>query len=342
MRIFVFILASVFITLSLSLPENDSKKESVSYNDNQTGEKESEIIQVYEADNKQINLTQNKKKIENGRVWGNVGHYDWMVYENVDGYIYVNGEFHPTKGHWENNEFLLMIKEFEKLFDVTRVNEDSYEANNQSQLHICKTSITPEDVIERLDSPSIPIELARITTVSGQMPGASREYRNGYHEGFDWYPGAVGVNIDKETKVYPVYEGRIVRIDKNYVELETEVRETILTNETIPEKRQFQKTLDLVRGRQVWIQSDNGVLAHYAHLDSVNEELNVGDIVDTNTYIGKTGNSGTSNGSLNTDEDVHLHLDLLVCGKNFWEYGDVDQLNNDVIEIFESLYEYNN
>ena len=112
-------------------------------------------------------------------------------------------------------------------------------------------------------------------------------------------------------------------------------RNLVLKDEAILQKRKYQKNLDLLRGRQVWIQSDNGVLVRYAHLSSVNETLNVGDKVQLKSNLGTTGNSGTGNGALNTEEDVHLHTDIIVCGKNFWEYGKIEEMNEKAIKIFE-------
>lgn len=272
------------------------------------------------------------KEDENERYWGTLNNYKFMIYKNVDDFIYVNGQFHQVKGEWEKGKFLLSEDEALNLFNM--IGEKGKYASKENQMNVICKEIKKENVLDYLKDPNIPIEDSFITKEEGQLPGASRDYRNGKHEGFDWYSGAIGTEISKETKVHPIYEGTIVRIDKNYTELEQEYRESLL-EEAANKKNTSQETLDKLRGRQVWIQSENGVLVHYAHLDSVNENLKVGDRVQTEDWIGKVGNSGTSNGALGTNEDLHLHSDILVCGKNFWEYGNINEMNLSLIEIFD-------
>ena len=163
---------------------------------------------------------------------------------------------------------------------------------------------------------SSPIKGLDITDYSGQLPGSLREYRNGVHEGIDWYTR--DVVVDNTTDVFSMTEGEIVRIDHDYKEMSPEEREDLLSdakNYQITPRR----TLDLMRGRQVWVQTDNQVLIRYAHLSSVASELSIGDKVSTDTILGKVGNSGTKNGSLGTDRDMHAHTDVLVCGELFYE-----------------------
>lgn len=278
-----------------------------------------------------ITLTEFKED-NNERYWGTLNNYRFMIYKNIEDFIYVNGQFHQVNGEWQKNKFLLPEKEALNLFNM--IGEKGKYASKEKQTNVICKEIKKEKVLDYLKDPNIPIENAFITKEEGQLPGASRDYRNGKHEGFDWYPGAIGTEITKETKVHPIYEGTIVRIDKNYTELEQEYRESLL-EEAATRKNTSQETLDKLRGRQVWVQSKNGVLVHYAHLDSVNDKLEVGDQVKTDDWIGKVGNSGTSNGALGTNEDLHLHSDILVCGKNFWEYGDINEMNLSLIEIFD-------
>ncbi|MFB8425118.1 M23 family metallopeptidase [Priestia megaterium] len=274
----------------------------------------------------------NFKDDGNERYWGELNHYPYMIYKDIDKYIYVNGQFYAVKGKWESNAFLLPEGDAKKLFNLSG-SKGSYTVTKTTGIQVCK-NVDKEKVLNVLSGPHIPIDHAFVTKEPGQVPGAARDYRNGKHEGFDWYPGAIGIEITRQTLIHPLFEGRIVRIDKNFKELEFNHREVLL-KEAAESNNTSQKTLDKLRGRQVWIQSKNGVLVHYAHTSSVNPELKVGDYVKTTDWIAKVGNSGTSNGALGTDEDLHLHSDILVCGKNFWEYGDISDMNNSLIDIFD-------
>lgn len=262
------------------------------------------------------------------RFWGEVEGVPYMIFKDVDSYIYIDGAFYEVDGYWENGSYYIEKKELNEIL------EGSHPQSVRSY-STCE-NLTQEEVIERLSKVNIPLTDAFITTFEGQLPGASRDYRNGYHEGFDWYSGTSGVLVDSNTDVFPMYAGKVVRIDTSYTEMTEEYRNGIL-EEAAQHYTTPQKTLDLLRGRQVWVQSSNGVLVRYAHLSAVNEELKVGDYVTTNISLGKVGNSGTSNGAANTMDDYHLHSDILVCGKLFWEYGEIQEMNNSIIEAFNEV-----
>ncbi|WP_088363968.1 M23 family metallopeptidase [Bacillus cereus] len=268
------------------------------------------------------------------REWGDINNLNYMVYKDLDGYIYIDGIFHKVDAHWKNGEFYINEKDGLDLFNLKKVKDKYF--NSKKDIvgsNVCR-QVDKLDVLEKLSNPNLPIKNAYITKEPGQLPGANRDYRNGKHEGFDWYPGAIGTEISNKTKVYPIYEGTVVRIAKDFKELDPTYRENLL-KEAARIKHTPQSTLDLLRGRQVWVQSENGVLIHYAHLSSVNNNINVGDKVTVKDSIGTVGNSGTSNGALHTNEDLHLHSDLVVCGKNFWEYGEKSEMINSLIKIFD-------
>ncbi|WP_017753565.1 M23 family metallopeptidase [Calidifontibacillus oryziterrae] len=171
-------------------------------------------------------------------------------------------------------------------------------------------------LIEQFSSPIIG---AKVDTIPSHLPGAKRAYRNGYHEGMDWYEFSAGVPINRNTKVFAMGEGIVVRADHSY-EPYNDVSER---NLDLSITKEYGKTpeyiLDRLRGRQVWIQYDNGLQARFAHLDRINDEIKVGSRVDGDTHIGFIGNSGTSGEVENDDTELHLHLDILFLGELFWK-----------------------
>jgi murein DD-endopeptidase MepM/ murein hydrolase activator NlpD len=195
--------------------------------------------------------------------------------------------------------------------------------------------LTVDEIIDYLSFLSSPIPAASISTRTSHLPGARRAYRNGYHEGIDWYSGATGHEINRNTPVVSVADGIVVRADYDYIEMNRGEREGYLSwSKQLKDTPTF--ILDKLRGCSVWVQYDQGVLVRYVHLSKVEEGILVGSEVKRGDTLGYVGNSGTSfaiNG--NTHEGLHLHMDLLIYGELFWEY--IDQ-PSEVRHILESVF----
>ena len=94
--------------------------------------------------------------------------------------------------------------------------------------------------------------------------------------------------------------------------------------------------LDFFRGRQIWLQHENGFISRHAHLSSIDPLIVVGAQVGQGQIIGRVGNSG-SPGSLDGPEvDSHLHFEI-------W-YGDSGYLGQywrpiETRELIESMFE---
>ncbi len=193
---------------------------------------------------------------------------------------------------------------------------------------------TVEKMIDYLSFLKKPIAGAQVSTIPNHLPGAARPYRNGYHEGIDWYAYASGQHISTKTPVYAMAEGTVVRVDHNYVEYPSaKIRNQDLALSTklglSPEY-----ILDRLRGRQVWIQYEKGVMNRFAHLNNIPADLKLGEKVTSATIIGYIGNSGTS-GAVNKDgSQIHLHQDLLIYGKLFWEPFTHEEVTKIVTNVF--------
>ncbi|WP_456275651.1 M23 family metallopeptidase [Bacillus sp. AK128] len=256
-----------------------------------------------------------------------------------------NSEYVPTeRGHLMviNNEPFLSIN---FVLDELgwNVKENGQVASisiseNKGDIPVSATPTKPTNVDEILSILSIlenPISGAKVSTIVSHLPGAPRNYRNGTHEGLDFYQYGTNVEINPNTPVYAMGEGKVVRVDHDYpgyssVEERNDDLSIAANSEITPAY-----ILDKLRGKQVWVTYPNGILARFAHLDRVADDLSVGDIVTKDRIIGYVGNSGTSGEVLKNNTEYHLHLDLLIHNELFW-VGLDDQ---EVITILTSVFE---
>ncbi|WP_458414044.1 M23 family metallopeptidase [Schinkia sp. CFF1] len=202
------------------------------------------------------------------------------------------------------------------------------------------TTLSPlgsvDNVREIMGGLQSPIKKAQVDTIPSHLPGAKRAYRNGVHEGMDWYGFSTGVPMNRKTEVYAMATGVVVRADHEYNRyLSREERSRDLKDAA---EIGFTPAymLDRLRGRQVWVQYENGLQARFAHLDRIPEDLNVGDTVTADYLIGYVGNSGTSGDVKKDDSELHLHLDLLYRGELFWKGLTEKEIEKIVKTVFKS------
>ena len=174
---------------------------------------------------------------------------------------------------------------------------------------------------------TLPIENLPPDNSELRLPGAPRHYREGIHEGMDfyWSPG-------REIKA--VADGTVVRAMWDYQEPWPELfsfyrAEAALLGQT------SEKGLDFFRGRQVWLQHENGFISRHAHLSRIDQSIDVGSVVTQGQTIGQVGNSGSPGSLDGADVDSHLHFEL-------W-YGDRAYLGQywrpiETRELIESIF----
>jgi murein DD-endopeptidase MepM/ murein hydrolase activator NlpD len=157
----------------------------------------------------------------------------------------------------------------------------------------------------------LPVAGSTISSRAAHWPNAPRAYRNGTHEGFDFYDRAVSgtTEIAYGTPIVVVADGTVVRADHGYVELTVEAYDAIISEaqrvmSTPPE------VLDQLRGRQVWVEHAGGFTSRYAHLSEIPADLQVGAHVTQGQVVGLTGNSGTVEAAEGTRDDPHPHVEI--------------------------------
>lgn len=163
----------------------------------------------------------------------------------------------------------------------------------------------------RLSGFRMPIVGASLPAADRLLPGARRDYRFGVHQGFDMYEGQIGVPTGYGGPVVAARSGRVARADVDYVELTPEqYAEAIATSRaagTTPPRE-----LDLLRGRQVWIDHGQGIITRYAHLSSIAPEIVVGKEVAAGDIVGFVGNSGMEDATTGSRAGAHLHFELRI------------------------------
>lgn len=174
------------------------------------------------------------------------------------------------------------------------------------------SSIAPHDshVLELLPPLALPIEGTLLSNLSFRLPGAPRSYRYGVHEGIDFY-WAAGEPVTTTTQVLSVAAGEIIRLDADYSPPGIEDVEAMLAH-AAEVYHTPADVLDVLRGRQVWIDHGGGLVSRYCHLSAVAQGLAVGDQVQQGQRIGFVGNSGTPASYYGEGLEMHLHLEIRI------------------------------
>jgi len=154
-----------------------------------------------------------------------------------------------------------------------------------------------------------PIPGATFSMAESQLPGASRHYRSGIHEGFDFFGGMSGRPLAEDEPIVAIADGTVIRIDHEYEDESPEALQFWATQSPEP-GFVGEYALDRLRGRQVWIRHAEGHVSRYAHLSMVNPELQLGDEVAQGQVIGLMGNSGVPPTENQPEPPPHLHFEL--------------------------------
>lgn len=218
----------------------------------------------------------------------------------------------------DNKNLDILVALMNVAADPTFKNSDGQTAADLARNNVAMSTAVFERLQDLTQTPfdpnwpsayTVPIEGATISSRATHLPGANRAYRNGTHEGFDFYSGTVSVPIVYGTPIRAVASGTVIRADQGYVEMtEEEYNQVIETSKrslnTPPE------LLDKLRGRQVWIEHAGGFISRYAHLSAIPASIVVGSKVKQNDIIGETGNSGTLEAALKTQDEPHPHVEI--------------------------------
>jgi murein DD-endopeptidase MepM/ murein hydrolase activator NlpD/predicted deacylase len=186
---------------------------------------------------------------------------------------------------------------------------------------LAPTAVPPvsESVWDRLRGLKMPIVGMELPQRLNSLPGAPRHYRYGVHQGIDFYAFPDGTPVTTATEVRAARDGVVIRADWDYVTPTKAEMETWLA---ICRKKGYtpEDILDHLRGRQVWLSHEDGLITRYAHLSSIAPGLKVGQQVAQGQVIGKVGNSGTPESLYNANGEIHLHFEIWLDGRYVGQY----------------------
>ncbi|MSP14349.1 MAG: hypothetical protein EXR62_15530 [Chloroflexi bacterium] len=184
---------------------------------------------------------------------------------------------------------------------------------------VSTTLISYLDRLPTLPKYQMPINGAHLAPRDEVIPGAPRQYRAGIHEGSDFYSGEVGVGVGLNTPVVAIGPGTVIRADTDYQDPSPAILQGWLDTST---KLGYTPPdiLDYLRGRQVWLDLGNGLIARYCHLSRIAPEINKGSQVKPGDILGYIGNSGTPESMSGPTVGLHLHFEMVVDGHYVGQY----------------------
>lgn len=155
-----------------------------------------------------------------------------------------------------------------------------------------------------------PIDGACLPVEDSLMPGAPRTYRNGIHEGVDFYDVDNCTPIGLDTEIVAAKAGTVVRADLDYMDITPE--EVAQLEQEALDNGNSEAIEDKFRGRQVWIDHGDGIVTRYAHLHAIADGIVVGKHVNQSELIAYAGESGTPESVTAPGSEVHLHFEIRV------------------------------
>ncbi|CAN5876312.1 hypothetical protein BH24DEI2_BH24DEI2_08960 [soil metagenome] len=153
-----------------------------------------------------------------------------------------------------------------------------------------------------------PVPGASLPQTAAYLPGADRAYRRGVNQGFDFYGEDAGIPIQYGTPVVAAADGVVTRADSAYSELGADAWDTLLKE--VFENGAGDEQLDRLRGRQLWLQTDDGLSLRYGHLSSLGAGIALDAPVYRGQVVGFVGNSGTDDGVTGTTRGARLHFEV--------------------------------
>jgi peptidoglycan LD-endopeptidase LytH len=161
---------------------------------------------------------------------------------------------------------------------------------------------------------TLPLEDASLPQKPENLPGAPREYRRGVSQGFVFTGVDAGVQVQYGMPVLAAADGEVKFLGSNFVELSPQEFQNLLKK---VKDGASPDDLQLLRGRQVALVHENGVVTRYCHLSSISPTLSfTNNQVKRGQVIGFVGNSGTLDGARGNKNNARLLFEIWLENEN--------------------------
>ena len=231
----------------------------------------------------------------------------------------MTGAWRKVKPGWYVLAFLLLYSVIVTVA-LTRSNRLLYAARDvPSEEPVVE--VVPEPVALAPEGLWFPVPGASLPQDASYLPNAPRIYRNGVNQGFDFYGEDAGIPIAYGSPVVAAAEGTLTRVDAGYSELSPADWQMLL--DKVSTSSADEDDLNRLRGRQIWLRTDDGRVLRYGHLSAIRAGLTEGERVYRGQVIGYVGNSGTDDGVAGTTRGSRLHFEIWQDGTFFGQ--DLDE-----------------
>jgi peptidoglycan LD-endopeptidase LytH len=154
---------------------------------------------------------------------------------------------------------------------------------------------------------SLPLAGVSLPSKEDNLPNAPRAYRRGVSQGFVFTGLDAGLKIKFGLPVLAAADAKVKLLTSNFKELTS--REFLALLIKVKDGAS-QNDLNLLRGRQVSLLHNNGVVTRYGHLSSINPNLTYATEIKRGDIIGFVGNSGTLDGTRGTKNNARLLFEI--------------------------------